>query len=973
MSGVTFVNGAVFTMGNASGDTKWSTNLQIDSLNAYSVVLEQTSGPGTGGQLSYDGAHLLLNGVPVEGGGGGGTSESNSFGSWTYRVDSAAGSCGFFSGSIRLGKTPSNPEGVLFLSSLNAAITNNSSAQVVISQGDVYARITLTFLSPATYYYSYTCTVPPISFTVGQPVSLYFYSPSPFLQGPAVVIPAASGSSSLRLVGSADSLITLGGHGTTFTVGVEDGTDTLKVGPIDINKNSFGTPFIYQNVATSGTLVLGSSRAATDIIEISDTAGNASVSVALLNGNINMNSSSTSSVELTGEINNNGSFIVQADNYQNISLTESSTVNSLVAGTAGLTANSLVFTVEPTSTSIVQSIASDGSLFLGSSQAASDIIELSDTAGVASVSVSLNNGTINMGSLPNTVELAGNPPPTGSFLIQNGSNENISLTASSKVNSLVAGTAGLNSNSLVFTVGATTTSIVQDISSGGIVSIGSSTLPDSENTLQITDDGTNGFVAVGGRPGGGQLFLVGQGVSGAQIGLICVTPAQPTNKLQIGATNTTPQYKALEISAQNVLANLPLEVNTGGVTLSMVTGTAYSQITSSGANGLTGGELLLGTAASGGNIVITDNLVTVNKQLNIDSAGTNTNPVTINQYNSAISVITQGLASSGTMGIGSSQARQSTLQISDIPQNGATNYVEIQGVGPTPTIASLFLSGAQGTDQLCSIYPNLASGSQLLLGSSQAQKHTLTIQEDNTRGQISVGGGAGAPIVLTGGGVNDTGVIYVQNGGPSTTLYLGANGAQYQNIALTQPLTTMNTPVNFMQPITGPLGIVTIASSNGEANLQLGAAEGDAEWCGIQPVIASGGVLNLGSSNLHPTAIEITDPLITFNTPATLNSYSQTVLVSAPNGIPAPISNPAIVVPGVAAVYAVLLDFGGFGSTIAYWNGTIWQAGGSVLAAYGNTGIINTGTANLVFLNNSGGTLSASVIFIKLGGLTTLP
>jgi len=683
-------------------------------------------------------------------------------------------------------------------------------------------------------------------------VSLYFYNPTPFLQAPITVIPASNGSSTMNLVGSADSLLTLGGHGTTFTVGVVDGTDTLKVGPIDINKNSFGTPFIYQNVATSGTLVLGSSRAATDIIEISDTAGNASVSVVLLNGNINMNSSGTSSVELTGEPSNDGSFIVQADNYQNISLTESSTVNSLVAGTAGLTANSLVFTVEPTSTSIVQSIASDGSLFLGSSQAASDIIELSDTAGVASVSVSLNNGTINMGSLPNTVELAGNPPPTGAFLIQNGANANISLTESSTVNSLVAGTAGLTANALTFTVGATatsivqsiasdgslflgssqaypntleildgsilesrepgiyvlgrlpgstwaplylgggasgnvgvicmdisqnselylganyyhnnnivlsdtlttintdvqirngyqlpnslnisttptTTSIVQEVASGGTVSIGSSQL--QPNTLQVGEAGLKGFVSIGGRGPGGNVFIAG----GSGAGVICINTLSGNEALYLGANGYAPNWESIALTSGNMKVNVPLTVastvavnNWGpsGMTLNILTNTTLSQITSSGTSGSAGGQLNLGTEASGGNIVITDNLVTVNKQLNIDSAGTNTNPVTIKQYNSAISEITQGKASSGTIGIGSSQAYPSTISISDIYQNGSDNYIEIKGNSVTE--ANLFISGAQGDGQGCYMYPNIASGSQLNLGSSQTNARAVIITD----------------------------------------------------------------------------------------------------------------------------------------------------------------------------------------------------------------------------------------------------
>jgi hypothetical protein len=904
MSGVTFTNGAVLTMGNASGDTRWSTNLQIDSLNAYSVVLQQISGSGTGGQLSYNGNSLLLNDVPVGDGGSGGSS-SNSYGAWLYGSVVSNNKCAFVGTQLLLGTAPINSDGVLFLESLNAAILNNSSAQVIISQGTRYARLTLstTVVVPPLYYsYAYLWTSSSISFTDGDPVSLYFYNPNPFLQAPAVVIPASNGNSTMSLVGSADSLITLGGHGTTFTVGVVDGTDTLKVGPIDINKLN-NAHSIYPNVATSGSLFLGSSQAATDIIELSDTAGIASVSVSLSNGTINMGSL-PNTVELVGNPPPTGSFLIQNGSNENISLTESSRVNRLVAGTAGLTANSLVFTVEPTSTSVVQSIASDSSLFLGSSQAASDIIELSDTAGVASVSVSLSNGTINMGSLPNTVELAGNPPPTGSFLIQNGSNENISLTASSKVNSLVAGTAGLTANTLAFTVGATTTSVVQSIASGGELTFGSSIIaPDTIRLVEQYDG--RGYVKISTGTTFAPLIIAGAGGAGAISNACYIFP----------------------------------DADVG-----------------------TGGELRLGSNKNNVDAVsILDNDVTINADLNIASPGSTGNKLHVSTTPTSTSIV-QDVASGGTVSIGSSQAYPNTLQILDgsILESREPG-IYVSGRLPGSTWAPLYLGGG-ASGNVGVVCMDVSQNSELYLGANYYHNDNIVLSDTlttiNTNVQIRNGYQLPNSLNIS---TTATGSTITQGVASSGIVSIGSSQT-YPNTLVISDI-YQNGSNNYIE-ITG----VTA----GAASLFITGAQGSGEGCYMYPNQPSGSQLNLGSSQLtNPRAVIISDTAVTFNTPATLNSYVQGVSVTSPSGA-VYITNPAIVVPGIAAVYAVLLDFGGFGSTIAYWNGTIWQSGGSVLTAV-NTGITNIGASQLQFYNNTGSSQTASVLFIRLGVLTTLP
>ena len=318
-----------------------------------------------------------------------------------------------------------------------------------------------------------------------------------------------------------------------------------------------------------------------------------------------------------------------------------------------------------------------------------------------------------MGSLPNTVELAGNPPPTGSFLIQNGSNENISLTASSTINSLVVGTAGLTSNSLVFTVGATTTSIVQDISSGGIISIGSSQL--QPNTLQVGEAGLNGFVSIGGRGPGGNVFIAG----GSTAGVICIDTLSGNEALYIGANGYAPNWESIALTSGNMKVNVPLTVastvavnnwGASGVTLSIATNATLSEITSSGTSGSAGGQLNLGTQASGGAIVITDNLITLNKDIVGPAANAGYIHVASSNGGCALQIaaasglgnvcgINPFVASGGFLGLGSSQANPSAILITD---GAITINVPIQGqytIGPSylqqggQPIGTLWLGG----------------------------------------------------------------------------------------------------------------------------------------------------------------------------------------------------------------------------------------------------------------------------------------
>jgi len=87
----------------------------------------------------------------------------------------------------------------------------------------------------------------------------------------------------------------------------------------------------------------------------------------------------------------------------------------------------------------------------------------------------------------------------------------------------------------------------------------------------------------------------------------------------------------------------------------------------------------------------------------------------LQQLTASSSSIGQQVASQGVLVLGSSTAHATTLVVSDIPYLGASNFVEIYGGAG---LAPLFLTGAQGSANQCGIHPDIGTGGQLLLGSS---------------------------------------------------------------------------------------------------------------------------------------------------------------------------------------------------------------------------------------------------------------
>jgi len=109
------------------------------------------------------------------------------------------------------------------------------------------------------------------------------------------------------------------------------------------------------------------------------------------------------------------------------------------------------------------------------------------------------------------------------------------------------------------------------------------------------------------------------------------------------------------------------------------------------------------------------------------------------------SKVTQTGSAGGSMSIGSSVAIPAGLLVTDIAGNGFTNHVEVGGVSPN---ASLFLSGAQSGANDCYVFPQVATGGILSLGSNNATNQDAIVLTD-TATFISKLGGAPQTLLAT--------------------------------------------------------------------------------------------------------------------------------------------------------------------------------------------------------------------------------
>ena len=250
------------------------------------------------------------------------------------------------------------------------------------------------------------------------------------------------------------------------------------------------------------------------------------------------------------------------------------------------------------------------------------LVQVIDTVGnlaeVAIVCQPAGAAVVNLGLNTNPVALVSRGSEPGVLRVSNNNSGLTTMIMDTVANSVALADAGstgnirLNGNTFITEFGsspnslglgpltATTSSIRQYIAGGGTVSVGSSSVANAQETLQVIDDGTFGSVQVTGGGGTGKLFLSGGGVVGTnQIATIQTFPPDANNLLNLGATNVNPGYKALQITPTNMIANVPLNLTSPPA---ITTGYAPVVLKAAGASsGIF--ELSLSTLADGWSLV----------------------------------------------------------------------------------------------------------------------------------------------------------------------------------------------------------------------------------------------------------------------------------------------------------------------------------------------------------------------------------
>lgn len=135
-------------------------------------------------------------------------------------------------------------------------------------------------------------------------------------------------------------------------------------------------------------------------------------------------------------------------------------------------------------------------------------------------------------------------------------------------------------------------------------------------------------------------------------------------------------------------------------------------------------QLILGDESAVATASVQTNVPLIVRDTVNDPSSLNGFGITVDSATTA--TIGNGVASGGTLNIGSSQALPSTLVVSDVPSHGAGNYIQVKGAsGQVP----LFVSGAQGAGGVCYMFPDAVppTASQLRLGSDSSNSDVVLI------------------------------------------------------------------------------------------------------------------------------------------------------------------------------------------------------------------------------------------------------
>jgi len=135
-------------------------------------------------------------------------------------------------------------------------------------------------------------------------------------------------------------------------------------------------------------------------------------------------------------------------------------------------------------------------------------------------------------------------------------------------------------------------------------------------------------------------------------------------------------------------------------------------------------QLILGDESAVATASVQTNVPLIVRDTVNDPSSLNGFGITVDSATTA--TIGNGVASGGTLNIGSSQALPSTLVVSDVPSHGSGNYIQVQGgTGLVP----LFVSGSQGSGGVCYMFPDAVppTASQLRFGSDSSNSDVLQI------------------------------------------------------------------------------------------------------------------------------------------------------------------------------------------------------------------------------------------------------
>jgi hypothetical protein len=133
--------------------------------------------------------------------------------------------------------------------------------------------------------------------------------------------------------------------------------------------------------------------------------------------------------------------------------------------------------------------------------------------------------------------------------------------------------------------------------------------------------------------------------------------------------------------------------------------------------------------------------VTAQNLLLVGNLGSGANQFAAAPLTANTSKISQTVAASGSMSIGSSIANPAGLVVSDVARSLTANYVQVAG---SPGNIPLYLQGSQGPANQCTITPDINGGGVLQLGSNSTadSPNFATVSISDTAVNINKLGGA---------------------------------------------------------------------------------------------------------------------------------------------------------------------------------------------------------------------------------------